>query len=103
GVERRAMAVDAGHAPGQFDAASAEGGEIDVAVVGTPDQLQRRFAAGRDRVGQLVDGAVEGPDALQPPEDVHAAVAPWQTAVAADGQHDVAAGPGPLGRGVDGG
>ena len=63
-------------------------------MVGSTDQLHRRFVAGGHRVGHLVDGAVEAADALEPPEDVHAAVAAGQSGVAADGKNDVAAGAG---------
>ena len=77
-------------------------------MVGPADELQRGFVAGGDRVGQLVDGAVEAADALQPPEDVHPAVAARHAGVAADGEHDVTSGVGQLvgelhagGRGAD--
>ena len=75
---------------------------------GRPTELQRGLVAGGDRVRRLVDGAVEAADALQPPVDVHAAVAARQPAVAADGEDDVTAGAGELvgelhagGRGAD--
>ena len=58
----------------------------------------RRAAAtvrdGPRRVRHVVDGPVEAADPLQPPEDVHAAVAARQPAVAADRQHDVTSGAG---------
>ena len=88
--------VDADEAPGQLDAGGLERGQVEVGVVGPADELQRRLAAGGGRVGHLVDGPVQAPDALEPPEDVHAAVAPRQPAVPADGQHDGSPGRGQL-------
>ncbi len=97
-----------GQAPGQLDAGGSEGGQVEGAVVGSADQLERGFVAGGDRVRRLVDGAVEAADALQPPVDVHAAVAARQSGVTADGEDDVPSGVGefvgelhPGGRGAD--
>ena len=42
-------------------------------------------------VANVVDGPVEGADHVEPPEDVHAAVAPRHAAVAADGERHLAA------------
>ena len=59
-AKRHTAAVDAGEAPGELARrAACSVGEVDVAVVGAADQLERRLAAGRDRVGHLVDRAVE--------------------------------------------
>ena len=59
----------------------------------------RRAAAtarGGRRPGRRISSMVRSKraDAVEPPEDVHAAVAARQAAVAADGEHDVAAGRG---------
>ena len=47
GGEADAGAVDADQPPGEADAEPLERGQVDVAVVGAADQLQRRLAAGR--------------------------------------------------------
>jgi hypothetical protein len=46
------------------------------------------LVAGRDGVRDFVDGAVEGAEPLQPPEDVHPPVVAWEAGVAADREHD---------------
>src|SRR4051812_29143712 len=86
------MTVDAGEAPGKSDAGRRQGGEVEVAVIRPPDDLDGRFAARRFRVADFVDGAVEAADPLEPPVNVHASVATGQAGVAADSDYHVAAG-----------
>jgi hypothetical protein len=53
------------------------------------DELQRGLPAGGRGVGDVVDGPGQAPGHLEPPEDVHAAVAPRHPGVPADGEGDV--------------
>ena len=47
GGEADAVAVDAGEAPGQLDAGGPQGVEVEGAVVGPADELQRTVRGGR--------------------------------------------------------
>ena len=72
-------------------------GEVERRVIGSSDELERRFGPGGNQfVGsvEIVDRPVEGPDHVEPPEDVHASVLTRQATVAADGERDVPAGSG---------
>ena len=56
------------------------------------DELERRLRSGRVAIGQVVERAVEGSEAIEPPEDVHAPVAAGQPAVPANREGDIATG-----------
>ena len=86
------VAVDPGDASGEPHARVLQRGEVDGPAVRAADELERGFVAGADRIGHLVDRLVEGADPIEPPEDVHPAVAAGQAAVGADGEHDVVTG-----------
>ena len=87
-----------GHVAGELHAGLAEAAEVDGPVVGAAGELHGRLTSCRHGVGHLIDRAVEVADLLEPPVDVHAAVRAGEPVVAADGQHDVPAGPGARGR-----
>ena len=67
-----------------------------VSAPARPDELEGGLAAGCVRVGHLVDRACEPAGGLEPPEDVHAAVAAGHPGVPADREDDVPARPGEL-------
>ena len=90
--EGQAGAVDGGQVAGQPHAEALQRGQVDVAVVAAADQLDGALVARPDGVLDLVDRAAEGADPVEPPPDVHAAIAAGQPAVAANGEHDVATG-----------
>ena len=97
---RRRAALQALQPAGQADAPTLQRGQVDVALdrvrTGASDELQGGFAAGRVGIGHLVDGAREPAGGLEPPEDVHAAVAAGHPGVPADREDDVPARPGEL-------
>ena len=84
------VAVDADHSPYQADAVLLEGGEVERASVRPPDQLCGRLPPGQLAVAHLVDRRVEQAEAIEPPVDVHPAVAARHPGVAADGDRHVA-------------
>ena len=89
------VALQALETAGESDPTTLEGGQVDAALVGVrvgaSGQLKGWFAAGGCGVGHLVDGAGEPAGGLQPPEDVHPAVAAGHPGVPPGGQDDVAA------------
>ena len=60
-------------------------------MIGAAHQLQRRLASGSSHIADVVDGLVERPDQVEPPEDVQAPISAWYPAVAADRDGHVAA------------
>ena len=98
--ERRVTTFQAEQATGQPDATALQRGQVHVALdpvrAGASDQLHRWLTARGRRVGHLVDGACEPAGGLQPPVDVHPAVAARHPAVPPDREHDVAPRPGEL-------
>jgi len=92
GREPDPAAVDRRDPPDQPDAVGLQRRQVERPVVRPADQLQRRLRPGRARIRHLVDRPVEQAGRREPPEDVHAAVAAGQPAVAADGERHVPAG-----------
>ena len=78
-------AVDREHPAGQADPVGLQGGQVEPPVIGPADELQRWLVPGEQAVGHLVDRRVECADPVEPPEDVHAAVAARHAGVSADG------------------
>ncbi len=97
-VEPHPSGVGVDRTTDEVDTGALERGEVDRARAGPADQLQGRFPPGLAEIDHGVDRAVQGPDALQPPVDVHPAVGPREPGVTADSEGDVPSGGPQLGR-----
>ena len=96
GAEQRVTAGEAGQTAGDDDAQRREAVEPE-RPAGRAADREARGAPRRREVGHLVGVDVELADVVQPREDVATAVAARHARVAADGEHDVAAGAAQLG------
>ena len=90
--EPHPVTVDREHPADQPDLVGLQGGQVEPPVVGPADQLGGWLVPREQAVGHLVDRGVEEAEAVEPPEDVHAAVGARHAGVAADGDRHVAAG-----------
>jgi hypothetical protein len=88
--QQRAAPVEPLQPPDDLDAEPAQHGEIELLAAVRPGERHARSRLGGDRVGHLVDRAVEVAELLQPVPDVLAAVAARHTRVTADCEHDAA-------------
>src|SRR6476659_690986 len=92
--ELGAFAVELDEPADQLHATLRQRRQVDVAPVRGTDELHGALGAGTELVCDDVVGPRPGPELLEPPPDVHAAIAARHATVPTDGEHDVATGAG---------